>query len=182
MQLLARGWPFEKVHDRHMKYAQKLVNDGIAFRPYRQEDTEAVVTLLRSHIEGWRQWYPNDSDGIVVAVDANDDLLGAAVIQAGDFQGNLWGFLTGMAVDPSARGRGIGVVLLGILHQLSPDGRTFEGFLGGCAPDHAKYYHRAGFTVLQPHEPLPFAPAGLDNAANLMNMNDDYPCQMFRKY
>jgi GNAT superfamily N-acetyltransferase len=82
--------------------------------------------------------------------------------------------LTNLVVEPSWRGKGVGVVLLGVIPQLLQTSLTF----GTCAPDTAAFHQRAGFTVLDPGEPFPFPFS--KQATIITNSNPTYTCWFYR--
>lgn len=51
-QLLAQGWGAQKVHDRYMRYAAPLHEQGVTFAPMRDADRAEVRNLTVAHIKG----------------------------------------------------------------------------------------------------------------------------------
>lgn len=116
--------------------------------------------------------------GAVVAFDPQGSVIGCAVVGAADFDGRAVMFLQHLVVEPRWRGRGVGAVTLGLLHQMLP----FAGLVatvGNCAAEDARFYQHAGFTVFQPGEPLEL-PVGAP--VRLVVSNAHYPCWMVRSW
>jgi GNAT superfamily N-acetyltransferase len=114
----------------------------------------------------------------VVTRDAEGQLIGALVAGALSFEADKVVLLVRhLVVEPSWRGRGVGVVQLGVLPQVL--GRQPDLVIGNCEQDAAGFYQRAGFTVLEPGVPLPF-PFGRQPMVQLTN--EHYPCWFFRTY
>lgn len=153
--VLCEGWPAARVIHRHLRYAQALVSDSIGFRPLDSSRDEDVAWLLHAIIDGGAGPLTLDTDlAAIVANHADQTIVGGLLISATVLPHGCVAVIRHLAVDPGWRGRGIGLVLLGVLPQLSqntPPALTF----GHCAEQDAGYYQRAGFTVLPPAVPLP---------------------------
>ncbi|MGP5484912.1 GNAT family N-acetyltransferase [Brachybacterium alimentarium] len=86
-----------------------------------------------------------------------------------------------LAVAPDWRHHGIGTVLLCIMDQHGvPGDVTRRVFFGGCAPEEARFYQRAGFDVLQPGTPVPGEVLG--SGVDFANINAEYPCCFIRPW
>lgn len=182
MQLLAQGWGAQKVKDRYLRHARAAVAAGVRFEPMDHPDRSPVQALLAAQVHGLGPgWRIGRDDGGLVARDASGNLVGALLASAATFQRPYPGYLVGtvraVAVDPSWRGRGVGVVLVGMAAKayepLAPD-----FYMGSCAPADARFYQKLGYTVLKPGEPYQF-PFG--NYSYFQVDNPDYPCFFYRE-
>jgi len=106
----------------------------------------------------------------IVAVHGQD-LVAAVTLGAATTGGHRWALVRGLAVTLKWERRGLATVLLGMIPQLVPVSFIF----GGCSPDAAEFYQRAGFDVLAAGEPLP-TPFG----RSLASSNPFYPSWFFR--
>ena len=173
---IKEGWPQARVFERHLRYAQALVDDGFEFRPMDTSEDETVTGLIRATVPGAGSFTFDTHSGGIVALTSDQSIAGALVTGAVQFAEGPAAILRYLAVEPDWRGHGIGVVLLGILPQLFTDQPLVLTF-GNCAPTEATYYQRGGFTVLPPGLPLPM-PVG--NHALLANTSQHQPCWFYR--
>lgn len=176
--VLADGWDVGQVRDRHMRYAKDLVEAGVTFMHMTPEDRPAVQRLVGEHITG--AGVVGAEEGGVVARDAEGRLVGALVVAGVSFedQEKVTLIIRHLVVEPDWRGRGVGVVQLGVLPQLL-GGRRPDLIIGNCTEESAGFYQRAGFDVLEAGVPLPF-PFGRQAMVQLSNQ--EYPCWFFRTY
>ena len=176
------GWSLKKAATRQYEYAQELTDLGVAWRPMQRSDRPAIERMVRAHVEGAQKWSMETGAGAVVAIDANEDIIGAAVVMMVDFDGNVAALIQHLVVLPEWRGRGVGEVTLGVVQQLPgrvlAPGRAVSLFWGHCHPSAARFYQRAGYTVLQEGErfPVPFAPD-----VEIALSNPSYPCWFYRQ-
>lgn len=153
------AWDDKRVSERHLIHAQKAVADGIVFRPAAVDDHPHANAILTGSISGFAPI--GSGHHTIVAADASGSIVGAlAMGEVVRFdQGTLF-LIRGLAVEPAWRGHGVGVVLLHIAkEQVRGPGRNLH--IGNCAPGlDARFYQRAGFTVLDPYQSLaiPLAP------------------------
>ncbi len=178
-QLLAQGWGFEKVKERHVRHAARLLEQGVQWEVMEGHDRPVVERLVRANILGIpTSWTIDPAGGGVVARDSDGKVIGAVVAGAARFDdGQVVTFVRHLVVDPAWRGKGVGVVTLGVLHQLFSAEDQPVVFVGNCAPQDAKFYQRSGYTVLQPGEQL-ILPVGTPIAIGLSSQ--PYPCWFFR--
>lgn len=182
MQLLAQGWGPTKVRDRYLGYARGLVDAGVTFAHMDTSDKPDVWSLIDAHVSMPAPWKIADEEGGIVARDSEGTLIGALLMSAVSFDSPRGPAalvtIRSLAVDPAWRGRGVGVVTLGMADRpVSSLGPAF--YLGNCAEADAKFYQRLGYTVLQPgaNLPLDLGPEGMRVAIN----NPDYPCCFFKE-
>ncbi|WP_082965402.1 GNAT family N-acetyltransferase [Gordonia sp. 852002-51296_SCH5728562-b] len=141
----------------------------------QQSDVEALV---RENIHGvGSTWTMPEGDGCAVALAQDGTIAGCLVMGLGQVGDDFLAIIQHLVVDPEFRGRGIGTVLLGIAPQLV---RQFNGgatahWLGQCEESMRSFYAAAGFTALQPDEPisLPFAKGLVGNG------NPEYNCWFY---
>lgn len=184
---LRAGWGREKVTKEQIRLATPLVEQGVYFRgfPAKELEAAAVAEFNARIIDG-----PTRTDRLqgVAALDGDGTLIGAVTLGT-----ELWTpeyaphetvlncMVRYLAVDPEWRGQGIGTVLLCIMDQQGiPDSVTRRVFYGGCRPDAARFYQRAGFDVLQPNTIMPAPVLGRDE--HLGNENADYSCWFIRTW
>ncbi len=183
MQLLAQGWGAEKAKQRHLRCAKPLVAQGVQWHALASseddQDQDQVQQLVRKHVRGIAaEWTIESHAGAVVARDAKQGIIGAVVVGAADFAGQVVALLQHLVVDPTWRGHGLGVVTLGMAHQLFDGMQKPTMYAGSCARPDARFYQRAGFTVLQPGEHLVFR----GNPFPVQNSNQYYPCWFYRTW
>jgi len=171
--VLAPAWEYERVTGRHMNYASSLVADGVTFEATTAEEKPSVLALVTEHIAGAGHVIGEEQGGLVAKSEGL--IVGALVVGAAKFTEDIVCFIRYLVVEPTWRGRGVAVVLLGVLPQLI--GEDVSLTIGNCAVDAADFYQRAGFTVLEPGVPLPF-PFGARAMVQLSNRH--YPCWFFR--
>lgn len=176
--------PSLEVRARHIKLATSLVDLGVEFRPWQDEDTRAIVQLVRSHILGSEQSKLEDGSGVIVARDINQKVIGCAVLGLGvDDNSVLLMKLTSIVVVPEWRGKGLGTVMLGVIPQIVPDrpgtdlSKSPLIVYGSCSIEGQLFYQRAGFNVQEPGLPLQL-PFG--NGATMHNTNTEYPCWFWK--
>ncbi|HEY5262032.1 MAG TPA: GNAT family N-acetyltransferase [Solirubrobacteraceae bacterium] len=167
----------------HLKYAEPLVADGVTWRWGYAEDTPPVVQLVRKHIAGMADYAAEDENSLMIAArDKSEAVIGGGVMMLVRFKGlGTVMLLRLLVVEPEWRGRGVGVVTLGTLTQAAIEhaGQAPDLSLGNCSEDDAGFYQRAGFSVLEPGQDLPFPVAG---GALLRLRSDSYPCWMCRPW
>lgn len=184
-QLLAKGWGSAKVEGRHRAAAASLAEAGVTWREAERPDHPRIAQLVRTHIHGsGADWDVDRDSGGIVAVTGVGDIIAVLVVAAFTAGGQVVAIIRQVVVDPSWRGRGVGTVALGLVPQmLERHGGRPAATIGNCAPLAARFYQRAGFTVLQPGELLDLSlvlglpyqqplPAGLSTR--------HYPCWMVR--
>lgn len=173
-QYLRAGWPAAKVAPRHRAYATQLADAGVTFDKMKTENRQAAEALVKERLIFDEPFRLTQEAGGILATHG-EALIGVAVAEAAQFGSRVTMRVTALAVTPEWEGRGLGTVLLGMMHQLVP-GRV-QFLFGGCAPEAAQFYQRAGFDVLAPGEPMPF-PFG--SGAELASSNPHYPSMFFR--
>lgn len=180
-KLLRLGWPRERVESDYLRLAADLTHSGYGIHagtPAEQAEAERLVALHLMSDPQWRR-PARDGSGTLVAIDASGTVVAALMFVAWAVEGEPpTATLTALAVHPSQRRRGLGLALMGALPRYMQQriGRA-PGFTHGtCSPDAARFYQRAGCTVLQPGEPLPF----LDT--DLINPDEGYPCHFTRDW
>lgn len=174
------AWAPKDVRARHLDLAQQLVHLGVEFRHAREDEKETVRSLVRSHIKGSEQTTFAEESGFLVALDTSQQIIGCTVVGLGvDDHKVLMMKLTSLVVVPEWRGKGLGTVLVGMLHQViqnlpGVDLTTSPLIIyGSCSVEGKVFYRRAGFDVLEPGQPLmvPFGNMGI-----MHNQNVEYPC------
>lgn len=146
---------------------------GIAWRPLAETDLDALTSLqermsVRDHPE-WSEsrdenreelahsWVDPATDGIV-ALDADGVLVAYGLVVAPPNPENVQRVFLFGGVDPSARGRGIGRVLLEWQHararqKLAASALTIPAWVLSQSPDrapeHGALLERAGFTAVR---------------------------------
>lgn len=184
--MLLKGAAFERVRDRHLRYARALVDDHVTFRDDVVATDPRVLALIRSEVRGSAQFDPRDPTATITALSVEDDVIGACVVGVHLLSGapEPWVYVWQVAVDPGWRMRGIGTVLLTMLPQVvagsAPDLPRLQGTYGACAPADARFYQRAGFDVLQPGLPLSLLIAGTKPV--VVHSRADHSCWMVRRW
>lgn len=173
------GWDPERAIERHLRYARPLVDEGVTFEHVGATERPAVAQLIRQHIAERERWRPDPAEGAFIALDPEERTIGTLVAGAAQFGGDIGLFVSYVVVEPGWRGRGVGTVLLGMLPKMLGGRGEPTLTVGSCALDGARFYQRAGFTVLDPGEPLPFP---LGDGAWLANRNANYPCWFHRPW
>jgi GNAT superfamily N-acetyltransferase len=175
---LAEGHDFKRVSEQQLRYARKLLADGVTFSHERAADHPGLLQLVRAHVPGAEGFSPDENTQAVLAVDADGGLLAAAAIKfIRTHDVPLAVHLWQLAVVSAGRRRGLGTVLLSMLPQvaaalrLPPPTITY----GVCDVPLAGFYQQAGFTVLAPGDTLPFLFGG-----PAANTNRHHPCWMYR--
>lgn len=178
-QLLRQGWSTDKARTRHLKYAHPLVEAGVTFRGMKHSERERTQQIVRAHVPGVEEFTlvkEGRHRGAVLAEDHDQQVIGVLALEAADIEGVPIAMINAVVTLPEHRGRGIGTVLLGVMDQLliPQVGSAPELVAGNCAPEDARFYQRAGFTVLQPGEVLPFG-RGVQ-----VREESEYPCWFYR--
>lgn len=170
------------VKSRHMRSAKNAMSAGYGFA-YGKSYVDAVQSLVRENIEGLPDgWKVPKGSGVAAVVDSKKNVVGGAVVGLVEFEGSLVAGVQHVVIEESHRGRGLGVVLVGVLHQLvapAVSGRSVF-WLGQCKPTQATFYSRSGFTVLDPGQPAPRVP-GTTKVPSFVNGNDVYTCWFYRQ-
>lgn len=182
MQLQRRGHPFEKVRKRHRAYAQELVNEDIYFQS--RIDGGETNNLIRRRLPSMDTFTVAETDGVIGSLSKEEELLGVLVVALAEFDGSSVAFIRGLAVEEGHQGRGIGTVLLGLIDQMTDKdagGRKLAGVVGSCAVDEDAFYQKAGYTVLQPGQPMPWL-YGAQAGTRLENSNPTHDCWFYREY
>ncbi|MCA4135482.1 GNAT family N-acetyltransferase [Arthrobacter sp. M4] len=182
MQLLAQGWGPEKVMDRYLRYARELVDAGVTFRAMKPADKPEAWSLISRHVTMPSEWKIAKHEGGILAHDPGGKLIGALLMNGMSFDGpqgpQLMASIRSVVVDPGWRGRGVGVVTLGMADRpFHPQRPSF--YLGNCAEADARFYQRLGYTVLQPGAEFPL-PLGAETI-KVNITNPDYPCFFFQE-
>ena len=172
------GWDPERAIERHLRYARCLVDESVSFDHVLAHERPAIAQLVQRNVAGAELWEPDGDCGALVAADTDGNMVGALVAGGAEFTGKITLFVLYVAVEPDWRGRGVGTVLLGTLPQMLGERRGPALTVGSCAQEGARFYQRAGFTVLDPGEPLPFPLGG----AWLANRNANHPCWFHRPW
>lgn len=174
-RLLRKGWPFSKARERHVELATGLVAAGVEFWPIRPDDRPAIESLVNRRLEFDSPYKMDENAGGIRAV-ADGETIGAMVLEGikVDGQGTVIR-VTAVAVEPDWEGRGIGTVLLGMVQQVERSKVTY----GGCTPEAARFYQRAGFDVLAPGEAV-MLPIG--DPRHLRSSNKHYPSFFIRSW
>lgn len=169
---LRAGWPTAKVAARHRDYATTLIDAGVIFEKVEDEDRTGVEDLVNARLFFDGPYSMATLAGGILATHGQS-VAGAVVVEAAKFDNRVSLCVTALAVTPEWEGKGLGTVLLGMAPQLVPAHFVF----GGCAPDAARFYQRAGFDVLAAGEllPFPFGGGGL-----IGSTNRHYPAWFFR--
>lgn len=180
--LLAQGWGKAKVKERVTRYAHPLVDAGVTFAAMREEDKPEVHALIDAHVEMEHGWKVSPESGGVVVRDKDGALIGTVLVGAGDFPrqmgpSQILGLVRAVAVDPAWRGRGVGVVALGMVERVFHENRP-DYYVGNCKPEDARFYQKLGYTVLQPESEFPLALG--DEVVQVAISNPRYPCCFFR--
>lgn len=172
--LLRKGWPDHRVQEKFHAYARAAIASGLDFSPIADTDRPSIEQLMNSRLASEFSFSPA-AGGFKATL--NDELAGAVVIEG--FRAPSVGTVIrvrAIAVEPSWERQGLASVLLGMVPSVTPDVKSIHG---GCTPDAALFYQRAGYDVLQPGENLP-----LDLGTNelLQSSNPDYPCWFIRQH
>ncbi|WP_216871020.1 GNAT family N-acetyltransferase [Modestobacter excelsi] len=139
----------------------------------QSNDEAPIERLVQAHIAGGASFHFLPEEGGVAACDPDGQVIAGLVAAGAQFDSNVVIFIRHLVVDPAWRGQGVGVVALGVLPQL----KRAALYVGNCAANAARFYQRAGYTVLDPGQPLPF-PFG--KQAVLQLTNDQYPCWFYK--
>ena len=187
LPLLRKGWGAQKMREEQIRLATPLVAQGVQFVGFPSAEVEAtaVATFNAEMITGSTA---EDNLQGVAALDSNGTLIGAVtlgpLISSPDHspsEKTLAVLVRYLAVAPDWRHHGIGTVLLCIMDQHGvPGDVTRRVFFGGCAPEEARFYQRAGFDVLQPGTPVPGDVLG--SGVDFANINAEYPCCFIRPW
>ncbi|WP_306971216.1 GNAT family N-acetyltransferase [Arthrobacter oryzae] len=158
MELLAQGWGPEKVRERFLGYAPKLVEAGVVFSAMQGSDKAQVWSLIDEHVTMPPGWKIAKEEGGIVARDSYGTLIGTLLMNAVGFDGPQGPAtlvsIRSLVVDPAWRGRGVGVVTLGMADRPLPS-HVPAFYLGNCAEADARFYQRLGYTVLRPGSEFP---------------------------
>jgi GNAT superfamily N-acetyltransferase len=184
---MQEGWSFKAVQKRHQRYAERLVKHrGISFHSIAPGDRGVIETLVRDHRVGASQFQlethsKQGTDGWVAAHDKAGAVIAGLVANAIEVDSDIVASVRHLVVDPAWRGQGVGVVTLGMLPQLLQRAgvRQPSMTIGGCAPNHARFFQRAGFTVLDSGEALPFP---FVSPMDIYTPDEFYPCWFFRRW
>lgn len=165
---------------RHLRYAQSLIDAGVTFRPGTDNDRTTIETLVHTHIDDMSHWTVNDEEhGVMVARDRDQSIIGVLVARAVQNPQASALYVQHLVVVPEARGRGIGVVMLGIVEQLLPAGTpTPTTIWGQCEARAKRWYEKAGFTVLAPQDRMRIPLS--DPPVYMVNSNPTYSCWFYR--
>ena len=172
-----KAWDQHKAQQRHLRYARELVAGGVTFRRIEPTDRIQVRTMVRAYVAGAHGFEFDEDAGGLVAVDGADVVIGALVVNAADFNSQIAVFVRFLVVEPTWRGRGVGVVMVGMIPQIL--GGQPSVTVGNCAARDARFYQRAGFSVLDSGQRLPFP---LGNQALMSNTSTSQPCWFFREW
>lgn len=152
------GWSAEKVEEQYRSYIERLTEDGYECRECTPEDLPHVEALVREHVPGAEEWFADEDASGVIAIDKTGAAVGCAVASATRFSEDYNVTIQHLVVAPEHRGRGIGFVLLEGIDALAQRLLGPVRFTGYCAAEHARFYQRAGYDVLQPGERLLMGP------------------------
>lgn len=171
-----------KVRERYLRYARDSTAAGVAFAHMQNSDKPEVWAFINEHVSMPSPWRIAEEEGGIVARDSEGKLIGALLMNAVSFDSPrgpaVLVTIRSLAVDPEWRGRGVGVVTLGMADRpVSSLGPAF--YMGNCAETDARFYQRLGYTVLQSGADLPLdlGPHGMTIAID----NPNYPCCFFRE-
>lgn len=172
--LLRAAWPQARVDQRYLQYATTLVAAGLEFRAIRGTDKSATEDLMNERLYFDRPYkMGNGSGGLLVT--AEEEIIAGMVLDVQEGQEAEFAVrVTTVAVTPEWERRGVGTVLLGMIHQIVAVPKLIYG---GCEPHAASFYQRAGFDVLREGELLPFT---LGGGMLLAATNPHYPCWFVR--
>lgn len=182
IQLLAQGWGPEKVRARYLRHAREAVDAGVTFDGMKPADKTEVWSLISQHVTMPPKWKIAKNEGGIIARDPEGKLIGALLMNGISFDGpqgpQLMASIRSVVVDPAWRGRGVGVVTLGMADRPFHPQRP-NLYIGNCAEADARFYQRLGYTVLQPGSEFPL-PLGAETI-KVGITNPDYPCFFFQE-
>jgi GNAT superfamily N-acetyltransferase len=179
MVCMWNAWDPERVTERYLRYARPLVEAEVGFQKLERRDHAAVERLVRTEVPAMEDFAVSSVwSGGVTAHAKDEDLVGTIVVTGMSHGDRAAMMVEAIAVEPAWRGRGIGVVLLGVLPLVLPS-QHVEFYYGMCNPREARFYQRAGYTVLEPGMALPF-PIGEDPPA-FVNTTTTHPCWFYRQ-
>lgn len=165
--------------ERHVERATELVSQGITFRrPNSPKEETAGTALIHQHIADASSFSLHKDAGMLLAFDANQQVISVAVCGLGVFDNgeSLMLTINHLVVEPRSRGKGLGTVMVGMVSQLVPPAAKQHAsrilINGICATNGRTLYQNAGFTVLPVNTPLliPFA-----GGKRIANSNTRYP-------
>ncbi|MDZ8276072.1 hypothetical protein R2Q81_08965 [Microbacterium aquimaris] len=155
MQLLRGGWPSDNVRARNIETARALDADGYVFRGSTRGDAPAVTALVRAHLPGAGAFEYAASDGAVVAEAPDGTVAGVAVVRASlSPEQRVLVQVRALVTAPAHRGRGTASLALAVIPQVMGPDLSPQVVFGNAASEHATFFQRNGFDVLQPGENL----------------------------
>lgn len=180
---MVQKWNQAKTQERHLRCAKAALKAGYSFALAQQDgQVEAVEALVRAHIHGvGEDWTVPQGSGVAVALDRDKNVAGGIVVELMESRGQQIAFLKHVVIAPDHRQEGLGVVLVGIAHQIVEPlyGTKSTYWLGQCEPGQADFYTRSGFTVMDPGQPATNVP-GFGRGVEVLNGNDYYTCWFYR--
>lgn len=177
--LLRMGWPRERVDSDRFRAALTLVGDGYTVDAADRRAADDAQRIVARWVMDDPTWRRPDDNGTIAAIAPDGEVAGALMLTAWESPNHgLVVTLRALAVVPEHRGRGLGLVLMGMIPQYVElhVGREPDCTHGSCAPSAARFYQRTGCVVLKPGERLPF------RTVELVNVDERYPCHIFRDW
>lgn len=179
MALLHSGLHDSAVAQRHLRYAQRLVDSGYSFDLLTADDHGPAAEVLRAAEATGAScedtgteatgasgadftFLPQDSG--LIARSADGQIAAVLAVTAVSFDNGQALLIRALATAEEFRSQGIATVLAGMAPQvLSAAGLPTRCLLVAAAPEaRATFAHRAGFRVLTPGSELPVDLGGID--------------------
>ncbi len=155
MQLLRKGWSAGRVRARTVEIAHDLDAVGYVVRGSKPDDAAGVTDLVRGHLGGAPSFEYARSDGAVIVTAEGGEIAGIAVVRASlSPQQNVVVHVRALVTAPEHRGRGIASLALAVIPQVLGADLSPDVIFGAAASEHAVFFQRNGFDVLQPGERL----------------------------
>ncbi|WP_349829191.1 GNAT family N-acetyltransferase [Brevibacterium litoralis] len=163
MPALYPGLHDEAVKKRHLRYARSLVDAGYSFDMLVDEGRADAQELVRDAL-ALPDFTLGDQDSGTVVRTPDGELAAVAVVTAVNYDNGTALFVRALATAPAHRSTGIATVVLGLVPQiLSQVGMPTRSLVtGACPQERGSFFHRAGFLVLEPGDPLPYDFGGIE--------------------
>lgn len=167
MALLHSGLHDSAVAQRHLRYAQRLVDAGYSFDLLTADDHGPAAEVLRAAeatgaSDADVAFLPQDSG--LIARSPDGQIAAVLAVTAVSFDNGQALLIRALATAEEFRSQGLATVLAGMAPQvLSAAGLPTRCMLVAAAPEaRATFAHRAGFRVLTPGSELPIDLGGID--------------------